>query len=334
MKRWIYILLALVSALSCVGQKDDPIPEPRLTADLTALNATAGETATFTVYSGAEDVTEYATIRNLTDDTVLEGNVFAPAGEGEWTFVAEYEGLLSEELTVTAFVVAEEGKDFFRRSLVLDFTGTWCMNCPKMALAIDEAMAARPGRIVPVSVHCMPVDPMYLKPLSDNLVKQFGVKNYPSAVVDLDPESLISEKSSTLILSHIDRLLESRGISAGIRIESTLDGENLSVTVEAKAVQDGEYTLSIILLEDSIVASQKDEKVQIDNYVHNNVLRQWKDGEPVTLTEDGTTTLSLTATVSGKYRIVAVVSRGGLVDNVVTCAAGASADYQFEEEND
>ena len=55
MKRWIYILLALVSALSCVGQKDDPIPEPRLTADLTALNATAGETATFTVYSGAED---------------------------------------------------------------------------------------------------------------------------------------------------------------------------------------------------------------------------------------------------------------------------------------
>lgn len=333
MKRWIYILLALVSALSCVGQKDDPIPEPRLTADLTALNATAGETATFTVYSGAEDVTEYATIRNLTDGTVLEGNVFAPAGEGEWTFVAEYEGLLSEELTVTAFVVAEEGKDFFRRSLVLDFTGTWCVNCPKMDAAIEEAMTARPGRIVPVSVHCMAVDPMYLKPTSDNLVKRFGVKAYPSAVVDLDPESLISTTSSELLLSHIDRLLESRGVSAGIRIESTLDGENLSVTVEAKAVQNGEYTLSIILLEDGIVAKQTGAD-DGENHVHNNILRQWKDGEPVTLTENGTTTLSLTATVSGKYRIVAVVSRGGLVDNVVSCTAGASADYQFEEEND
>ncbi|MBR0052449.1 MAG: Omp28-related outer membrane protein [Bacteroidales bacterium] len=333
MKRWIYILLALVSALSCVGQKDDPIPEPRLTADLTALNATAGETATFTVYSGAEDVTEYATIRNLTDDTVLEGNVFAPAGEGEWTFVAEYEGLLSEELTVTAFVVAEEGKDFFRRSLVLDFTGTWCVNCPKMDAAIEEALAARPGRIVPVSVHCMAVDPMYLKPTSDNLVKRFGVKAYPSAVVDLDPESLISTTSSELLLSHIDRLLESRGVSAGIRIESTLDGENLSVTVEAKAVQDGEYALSIILLEDGIIAKQTGAD-DGENHVHNNVLRQWEDGDPITLKEEETATLSLTATVSGKYRIVAVVSRGGLVDNVVSCTAGASADYQFEEEND
>ena len=333
MKRWFYILLALVSTLSCVGQKDDPIPEPRLTVDLAALNATAGETATFTVYSGAEDVTEYATIRNLTDDTVLEGNVFAPAGEGEWTFVAEYEGLLSEELTVTAFVVAEEGKDFFRRSLVLDFTGTWCVNCPKMEAAIEEAMTARPGRIVPVSVHCMAVDPMYLKPTSDNLVKRFGVKAYPSAVVDLDPESLISTTSSELLLSHIDRLLESRGVSAGIRIESTLDGENLSVTVETKAVQNGEYTLSIILLEDGIVAKQTGAD-DGDNHVHNNILRQWKDGDPVSLKEDETATLSLTATVSGRYRIAAVVSRGGLVDNVVTCAAGASADYQFEEEND
>lgn len=332
MKRWIYILLALVSALSCVGQKDDPIPEPRLTADLTALNATAGETATFTVYSGAEDVTEYATIRNLTDDTVLEGNVFAPAGEGEWTFVAEYEGLLSEELTVTAFVVAEEGKDFFRRSLVLDFTGTWCVNCPKMDVAIEEAMAARPGRIVPVSVHCM-ADPMRIKPLCDNLAKQFKVSAYPSAVVDMDPESLITQSSSELLLSHIDHLLESRGVSAGIRIESTLDGENLSVTVEAKAVQDGEYALSIILLEDGIIAKQTGAD-DGENHVHNNVLRQWEDGDPVTLKEEETATLSLTASVSGKYRVVALVLRNGLVDNVVQCTAGASVDYQFEENNE
>ena len=299
MKRWIYLLLALVSALSCVGQKDDPIPEPRLTADLTALNATAGETATFTVYSGTEDVTEYAVIRNLTDDTVLEGNIFAPEGEGEWSFVAEYEGLLSEELTVTAFVVAEEGKDFFRRSLVLDFTGTWCVNCPKMDAAVEEAMAARPGRIVPVSVHCMAVDPMYLKPTSDDLVKRFAVKAYPSAVVDLDPESLISTASSELLLSHVNRLLESRGASAGIRIESTLEGETLSVTVETKAVRDGEYTLSIILLEDGIVAKQTGAD-DGENHVHNNILRQWKDGDPVTLKEDGTAALSLTATVSGR----------------------------------
>ena len=75
MGKWFYILLAMLPMLSCVGQKDDPVPELRLVADLTALNVTAGESATFTVYSGAEDVTAFAAIRNVTDGTDLEGNV-------------------------------------------------------------------------------------------------------------------------------------------------------------------------------------------------------------------------------------------------------------------
>lgn len=318
--------------LSCVGQKDDPIPEPRLVADLSVVNVTAGEVVTFTVYSGAEDVTFDALIRNLTDGTVLEGSVFAPAEEGEWTFSAEYEGLVSEEITVTAFVVAEEGKDYFRRSLVLDFTGTWCVNCPKMAAAIDEAMAARPGRLVPVSVHCMAVDPMYLKPTSDDLAKRFSVKAYPSAVVDLDSESLISQSSPELLLSHVDRLLEARGAAAGLRIESTLEGEDLTVTVETKAVRDGEYRLSVLLLEDGIVYKQTGADDPA-NYVHQNVLRAWSDGDSVSLAEGESVSMTFTGKASGKYRVVAVVTRGGVVDNVLGCAAGASTDWQYEEDN-
>ena len=79
MRKWFYILLAILPVLSCVGQKDDPTPELRLVADLTAINVTAGEYATFTVFSGAEDVTAYASIRNVTDGKDLESNVFSPA---------------------------------------------------------------------------------------------------------------------------------------------------------------------------------------------------------------------------------------------------------------
>ena len=131
MKKWLFILLSFLPVFSCVGQKDDPVPELRLLADLTALNVTEGECATFTVLSGAEDVTAYATIRNVTDGTDLEGPVFAPAEAGEWAFVASVDGQESESLTITAIVIAEEGKDFFRRSLVLDFTGTWCVTAPR-----------------------------------------------------------------------------------------------------------------------------------------------------------------------------------------------------------
>ena len=38
--------------------------------------------------------------------------------------------------------------------------------------------------------------------------------------------------------------------------------------------------------------------------------------------------------VAESQRVVAMAIRNGIVDNVVTCAAGASVDYQYEEEND
>ena len=329
MKKWLYILLLLMPMLSCVGQKDDPALEVRLVADLTALNVTAGEQATFTVFSGAEDVTADAEIRNVTDGTILEGNVFAPTEAGEWSFVASIDGEESEPLAISAIVIADEGKDYYRRSLVLDFTGTWCVNCPKMEAAIEETMEARPGRIVPISVHCMAVDPMYLKPTSDDLVKQFSVKAYPSAVVDMDSESLISESSSALLQSHIDRLLEARGPAAGVRIESVLEGDRYTVTAEIKVVRDGEYTLSILELEDGIVAKQTGGS---ENHIHNNVLRSWTDCFTVRDLKEGETgRSSISRPVSSSSRFVALVRRNGIVDNVVTCALGATVDWQYEE---
>ena len=331
MRKWFYLLLAILPMLSCVGQKDDPAPELRLVADLAALNVTVGESATFTVFSGTEDVTAYAAIRNVTDGKDLESNVFAPAEAGEWTFVATLDGTQSEPVTVTALVIADAGKDFFRRSLVLDFTGTWCVNCPKMEAALEETMEARPGRIVPVSVHCMSIDPMYVKPLSDDLVKRFSVKVYPSAVVDLDPESLITTSSPELLQAHVDRLLEARGPAAGIRAESVLDGGSFTLKAEMKAVRDGDYVLAVLVLEDGIVAAQTGGAT---DHVHNNILRSWTEGEPQHVKEGETAACTFTGTVPEKSRFVVLVLRDGLVDNVVGCAAGASVDWQYEEDND
>ena len=331
MRKWFCLLLCFLPMLSCVGQKDDPTPELRLVADLTALNVTAGEFATFTVYSGAEDVTAYAAIRNLTDGTRLEGNVFAPGEAGEWSFSATLDGTESEPVTVTAIVISDEGKDFFRRSLVLDFTGTWCVNCPKMEAAIEETMEARPGRVIPVSVHCLSVDPMYVKPLSDNLVSQFGVKAWPSAVVDMDPESLITTASPELLQSHIDRLLEARGLAAGIQVESSLVDGICGMDVHVKVVRDGDYTLSILEVEDGIVASQTG---GTSDYVHNNVLRSWSDNPLNSLKEGDTADVVFEMPAGAKTRFVLVVLRDGLVDNVSSFIPGASVDYQYEEETD
>jgi len=265
MRKWLYILLAFLPVLSCVGQKDDPVePDPD-------------------------------------PDPIPE----EPGGG------------------------SDEGKDFYRRSLVLDFTGTWCVNCPKMEAAIEETMEDRPGRVVPVSVHCMMVDPMYVKPLCDDLVKQFSVSAYPSAVVDLDPESLISTSSPELLMAQLDRLLEARGPAAGLCAETALSGDAFTVKAEMKAVREGTYTLAVLLVEDGIVKAQTGGSA---DHVHNNVLRSWTEGEARSLQEGEALTLELEGTLAGSSRFVILALRDGLVDNVAACAAGTTLDYQYEEE--
>lgn len=223
---------------------------------------------------------------------------------------------------------AEEGDEYFRRSLVLDFTGTWCVHCPKMHTALAQAQQLRPGRIVGVGVHCL--DEMSLTPWSNALTARFGIVAYPSAVIDLDPSSLISTSSPELLLSHCDRLLQARGKAAGLRITSTLEGSVLQVEVEATAVRDGDYSLQLLLLEDGIMAPQTGAS---DDYVHNDVLRSWTETAASAHKAGDVFTASFSlAAEGGSLRCVALVCRGGIVDNAAECKAGGSIAYLFEKQ--
>jgi len=104
------------------------------------------------------------------------------------------------------------------------------------------------------------------------------------------------------------------------------------LTAGMKAVRDGDYTLALLVLEDGIVAAQTG---GTKDYVHNNVLRSWTEGDPIKgLKEGDIADCTFTGNVSAKARFVVLVLRNGLVDNVISCAPGASTDWQYEEEND
>ncbi|MBQ1750394.1 MAG: Omp28-related outer membrane protein, partial [Bacteroidales bacterium] len=279
MRRFIFIVVFLLSVVGCVGQKEDPV-NIVLKSDRSEINVTAGESAVFSVLFNGEDVTEFADISfvsGTTSDPAIDKNIFTPSEEGSWTFAATYDGYESEPLTVTAFVVQEEGKDFFRRSLVLDFTATWCVNCPRMEAAFAAAMEARPGRLVPVSVHF--VDAFAVEE-GTALVTKFGVSEYPTAVIDMDPSSAFTTTSSELLLSGVDKLLAARPLAGGIRMESGADG---SVKVEITAVEAGDYTINVMLLKDGEIAPQTGGET---NHVHNNILRQHLKAESVHLDEE------------------------------------------------
>jgi thiol-disulfide isomerase/thioredoxin len=144
--------------------------------------------------------------------------------------------------------------------IVLDFTATWCVNCPRMTTAIEEASAEHP--LIPVCIH---FQDEFVNDQGKALVSHFGVEAYPSAVVNMSKESLTTTTSKDLIVAKLETV--GAGISAPT-LEAELADGTLSVKVTAGDA--GSYTVSAAILEDGLVAPQTG---ATENYVHNNVFR-------------------------------------------------------------
>ena len=159
--------------------------------------------------------------------------------------------------------------------LLFDFTATWCVNCPRMAVAIEEAAAQRPGKVFPVSIHFR--DAMAFA-AGEAIASRFGIASYPSLIVNLDPSSLTTATAKDLILSRMD------ATAAGRKAACTVVGtvEDGRINVDITAAEAGNYRLAALLLEDGIVAPQTG---GTDTYVHNDVLRAILssdiDGDPL-----------------------------------------------------
>lgn len=171
------------------------------------------------------------------------------------------------------------GKDA-RGIVVLDFTATWCVNCPNMANAIEEfAETDSSVNVIPISVHY--ADEMACS-ASDFLVGKYSVSSFPAALFSFN-SSLRTSTSSTEIL----KALAGQSLNAtpeGCTIEVTVEVENGVFSIEATVEysSEGIYSIGAALLEDGIVAPQTGSG---DGYVHDNVLRTFLqdnyDGEPL-----------------------------------------------------
>ena len=144
--------------------------------------------------------------------------------------------------------------------IVLDFTATWCVNCPRMTTAIEEAAAERP--LIPICVH---FQDEFVNDQGKELISHFGVEAYPSAVVNMFKESLTTTTSKDLIIAKLKTI--GAMIAVPILKAELADG---TLKVKVTGVDNGSYTVSAAVLEDGLVAPQTGAS---DNYVHNNVFR-------------------------------------------------------------
>lgn len=161
-----------------------------------------------------------------------------------------------------------ESKEFYHRSLVMRFTATWCGNCPTMATNIAEAQYLYSDKIEAIHIHG---DGSSLEFNNyQTLANIYKITGFPTGVFDMRRN--INDVKS--IKNALDETEENYPTQTGVSFYSNLKGNemNLDLLVYAKAAD--KYKVTVMLVEDNIIASQSDyTNGTQNNYMHNGVAR-------------------------------------------------------------
>lgn len=326
-----------------------------LKADRSTIHADGNEAVTFTVNADGHDVTSSAVImRRGTPDAGIEGHTFATGQSGEYTFYALYDGVRSSEVRIKANAVALQ---FAKQHCIMQFSSATCASCPIMTGAIDDLVAAKPGRAVPivfhVRKHCFNYPALYgvVADMADALCPV-----WPSALVDMHTKVNVYRTATGEKLNEAIWIMNSYApAQSGIALRSTLEGGVIRLTADVLANKAGEYRFFAFVVEDGVKHGQRiasgDDGINLA-YIHNHVATY-----PLTATGDARTGLSLGNLESGRKvtrtytidtraytlqrtvdlshcRIVAYTLRpvngSYVIDNVATCPVdGGSVGFRY-----
>lgn len=180
--------------------------------------------------------------------------------------------------------------DHSQRAFLEKYTGCRCINCPTADDVITEALANYGGRLIAVAVHTgsyaypFTGEPDLRTEVGTIWNDHFLFNSYPVALLNRTGEPFVP---TTNFNSRIDGLLSHEASLALAAECTTLDDGSLDITSHLEFLKDvsGDLTITLLIMEDGIVTSQKmpDNSTQ-SNYVQNHVLRdvitsEW--GNPV-----------------------------------------------------
>lgn len=326
--------LSLSALISCVG-KVEPISEGKLiiSAAQPYISVSQGESLDINVYFNSVDVTDQAQI--FLDSEPLTPP-FVASASGEYTLTATYDGFESENhLTIRAYDDSELTGEFFRRNLVMKFTGTWCVNCPTMGDAIEEVEHNNPFRIVEIAMHSD--DELSLRE-TGVMMSEYGFDVLPVVVTDLDKGLISKSKTASAVLEQIDLSSAKNPAVSSVKLSTSLEGQQLTIDASVKVSQAGNYKLGVVVIADGYAFAQSgaDASYRQNRVLKNIVTELYGDSIGALSAGDEITKNYITTLPSdlpGECRVVAYVlnecSGVYLVNNITECVAGKSIDYIY-----
>lgn len=165
-------------------------------------------------------------------------------------------------------------QSFYRHSLFMRFTATWCGYCPNMATSVKMAQQQNPGRIEALNLHGSGSD-LYF---SDGgpLETQYGITGFPSGIIDgrRKLSNYSNDYAVSLITQYINESDNNYPVSTAISYESTFLGNVLDIDLSLYVRKAGDYKVTVILTESGIVGYQADYYDTAHNdYVHDDIAR-------------------------------------------------------------
>lgn len=190
---------------------------------------------------------------------------------------------LDEDYTVTVnqglsndAEISDFDTPFFRRTLALRFTATWCGYCPLMAESFKLAAKAEPDRFVPMCIHSG--DSGVYSENGDDLAQMYRITGYPSGIFNAyaQVQNYEADIAETMLTGLVDEAVQELPAKTAIStVSETSDGVfKLMCSVASK--ESRPYNLHVFILEDGVVANQTSYITEYPggkDYVHDFVER-------------------------------------------------------------
>lgn len=191
-----------------------------------------------------------------------------------------YETLNEEDVTVEFPDV--DPATVYRKILIEEFTGHRCTNCPAGHQVLEGLQEQYGDTLVAVGIHygslAKPNGEKFSYDFRTDAGNEVGaryqIESIPAAIVNRNMKQGGWQRDQWAnVLRDVDR----KKVPAAVQIINQYDADYYSVKANVKVTLLEDYDhplyLVIFIIEDGIVKPQKDGNQDIDNYVHNHVLR-------------------------------------------------------------
>lgn len=332
----ILAMLTAFIACACSGNVDPEVQKPALLleADVTEVIANGWSEVTFTVTYGDEDVTDEAIIGCLTHDVEMDGNIFTPTEAGSYRFTASYDDVTSNQVTIEA----DAASRFQRHVCIMEFTGTWCSQCPDGASKINYYLTrSYKGKAFALAFHN---EDIYAIPQEQQLAKKYGISLYPSYLTDMRDYGTLTDGGCA---STIDKSLYEIPTHCAVSVECDVNGRGeISVVTKVFSEKTSSYKIAVYVVEDKVVGEQKlpTNETQSD-YVHRHVVRgmlssgiEGDDLGVIEKEDEAGKTYIFTPDPSWNLENLSIavlaINDEGEVNNMASCAVdGGKMDYVY-----